>query len=80
MVPKAAPPVAPATVRIHNPNRRYIGFGPYLTGQEYEVSREVAARLAPRGFVVVPAAAHQKGESTVKAAVATPSQTPSPED
>jgi copper oxidase (laccase) domain-containing protein len=55
MSPKATPTVAP-TVRIINPNRLYMAFGPYLTGQEYEVTREVAARLAPRGFVIVPAA------------------------
>jgi hypothetical protein len=53
MPSKAAPP---ETVRIINPNRLYVAFGPYLTGVEYEVTREMAARLAPRGFVVVPAA------------------------
>jgi hypothetical protein len=53
MTPKAAPP---DTVRIINPSRLYVAFGPYLTGVEYEVTREMAARLAPRGFVIVPAA------------------------
>jgi copper oxidase (laccase) domain-containing protein len=53
MPSKAAPP---ETVRIINPNRLYVAFGPYLTGVEYEVTREMAARLAPRGFVIVPTA------------------------
>lgn len=40
-------------VRIINPSTRWVAFGEYRCGVEYEVSAEVAEHLAARGFVPV---------------------------
>ena len=40
-------------VRIINRGTRWVAFGDYQCGIEYEVSPEVAERLALRGFVPV---------------------------
>jgi hypothetical protein len=36
-----------------NPSTRWVAFGEYQCGVEYEVTAEVAAHLAARGFVPV---------------------------
>lgn len=41
------------TVRVINPTTRWVAFGEYHCGVEYEVTAEVAAHLAARGFVPV---------------------------
>lgn len=41
----------PKTVRIINPSTRWLAFGEYQCGVEYEVPADVADALAPRGFV-----------------------------
>ena len=41
------------SIRIINPSTRWVAFGDYLCGVEYDVSQEVAAALASRGFVPV---------------------------
>jgi len=43
----------PKSIRIINPSTRWVAFGDYLCGVEYDVSQEVAAALASRGFVPV---------------------------
>jgi hypothetical protein len=43
----------PKTVRIINPSTRWLAFGDYQCGVEYEVPADVADALAPRGFVPV---------------------------
>ena len=40
-------------VRIINRGTRWVAFGEYQCGVEYDVSPEVAERLALRGFVPV---------------------------
>lgn len=41
----------PKTVRIINHSTRWLAFGDYQCGVEYEVPADVADALAPRGFV-----------------------------
>ncbi len=40
-------------VRIINPSTRWVAFGEYQCGVEYEVPADVAEALALRGFVPV---------------------------
>ena len=46
-------PKTPSLIRIINRGTRWVAFGEYQCGIEYDVTKEIAEHLALRGFVPV---------------------------